>query len=318
MLDSSKFRIFAFSMRKVYFVFVALWGISVCSSCQHRTGADTGHATPYILATTGMIADMLQHIAGDSAVVEALMHPGVDPHLYKASQGDLRKLLDADFIFYNGLHLEGKLASILNKQKRVKPVVAVGEGLADLIMINADTYDPHIWFDVSLWKAATAHAAKELAQLDSSNATYYHANALAYMAQLDTLDAWVHAQLNTIPPRQRVLITAHDAFSYFGRAYGVEVRGLQGISTLSEFGLQDVSALVDYIVDRQIPAVFVESSVSDRSLKAVLAGVQQRGGAVHIGGSLFSDAMGTPGTPEGTYIGMVQYNVNTIVAALSK
>lgn len=264
-----------------------------------------------------MIADMMQHIAGDSADVEALMHPGVDPHLYKASQGDLRKLLDADFIFYNGLHLEGKLGSILAKQKRVKPVIAVGEGLPGLISINESTYDPHIWFDVSLWKAATRHAMQQLAALDSSNAAYYRANAQDYISQLDTLDAWVHAQINTIQPRRRVLITAHDAFSYFGRAYGVEVRGLQGISTLSEFGLQDVSALVDYIVDHQIPAVFVESSVSDRSLKAVLAGVQQRGRTVHIGGSLFSDAMGAPGTPEGTYIGMVKHNVNTIVKALA-
>lgn len=278
----------------------------------------TENGTRRILATTGMVADMIQHIVGDSASVEVLMHAGVDPHLYKASQGDLRKILDADYLFYNGVHLEGKLATILEKQARVKPVIAVGDGVTGLISIGEGIYDPHIWFDVTCWKEATAYAALELAKLDSANGDYYQANAEAYMRQLDSLDVWVRRRINTLPPNRRILVTAHDAFSYFGRAYGVEVRGLQGISTLSEFGLQDVSSLVDFIVTHQIPAVFVESSVSDRSLKAVLAGVRQRGSHVRIGGNLFSDAMGTPGTPEGTYIGMVKHNVNTIVEALTE
>jgi len=264
-----------------------------------------------------MIADMLQHIAGDSMVVEALMRPGVDPHLYKASQGDLARILAADYLFYNGLHLEGKLASILEKQRRVKPVVAIGDGLDGLITLSKDTYDPHIWFDVALWKSATANAARRLAELDRNNAAYYNANAAGYMAALDSLDTWVRATIQRIPEEKRVLITAHDAFSYFGRAYDMEVMGLQGISTLAEFGLQDVSALANYITEHRIPAVFVESSVSDRALKAVLAGVRERGGSVRIGGNLYSDAMGAPGTPGGTYIGMVRHNVNTIVEALS-
>jgi len=284
-------------------------------SCE-GTAQRMENGRPYILATTGMVADMIQHIVGDSATVEALMHAGVDPHLYKASQGDLRKILDADYLFYNGVHLEGKLAGILEKQARVKPVIAVGGGLKDLIKVGEGIYDPHIWFDVSLWKEATAYATAQLAKLDSANRDYYQANASTYMRQLDSLDAWIHQRIGTIPTDKRILITAHDAFSYFGRAYGIEVRGLQGISTLSEFGLQDVSNLVNFIVSHHIPAVFVESSVSDRSLKAVLAGVHQRGGHVKIGGNLFSDAMGAPGTPEGTYIGMVKYNVNTIVEAL--
>ncbi len=288
-----------------------------CLSCQEVVD-QAPNGKPYLLATTGMIADMLQHIVGDAATVEALMNPGVDPHLYKASQGDLRKIIAADYLFYNGLHLEGKLASILSKQQRVKPVVALGDGLPDLIHIDKTAYDPHIWFDVSLWKAATAKAADELAALDSVHALDYRANAEAYLNQLDSLDHWVRTQINTIPEEKRVLITAHDAFSYFGRAYGMEVRGLQGISTLSEFGLRDVADLVDFIVKRGIPAVFVETSVSDRSLKAVLAGVRVRGGEVRIGGDLFSDAMGKPGTPEGTYIGMVKHNVNTIVEALTE
>ncbi|MGK6352417.1 metal ABC transporter solute-binding protein, Zn/Mn family [Parapedobacter sp. DT-150] len=298
-----------------YGLFFIMWTWG-CLSCRPQA-QDPTPGKPYILATTGMVADMLQHIAGDSARVEALMRSGVDPHLYKASQGDLRKILDADYLFYNGLHLEGKLTGIFTKQQRIKPVVGVGDGLPGLITVNEGIHDPHIWFDVSLWKAATEHAVNQLAQLDSGNAAYYRANADAYMLQLDSLDAWIRTQIGTIPPNKRVLITAHDAFSYFGRAYGIEVKGLQGISTLSEFGLQDVSALVDYIITRQIPAVFVEHSVSDRSLKAVLAGVHQRGGTVQIGGNLFSDAMGAPGTPEGNYIGMVKYNVNTIVKALN-
>ncbi|MFB2121001.1 metal ABC transporter solute-binding protein, Zn/Mn family [Parapedobacter sp. 2B3] len=305
-------------MGKVYSFCSVISLLICCLSCQQPVRERTGSGKPYILATTGMVADMVQHIAGDSAIVEALMRPGVDPHLYKASQGDLRKILDADYLFYNGLHLEGKLASILEKQARVKPVLAVGDGLNGLIKINETTYDPHIWFDVSLWKAATANAVQQLVALDSTNAVYYQENARRYMEALDSLDTWVQTRINTIPPAKRVLITAHDAFSYFGRAYGLEVRGLQGISTMSEFGLRDVSQLVDYIVARGIPAVFVESSVSDRSLKAALTGVRQRGGTVRIGGNLFSDAMGTEGTVEGTYIGMVKYNVNTIVDALTE
>src|SRR5690606_23781893 len=168
----------------------------------------------HILTTTGMLADLIGNIVGEHATVEALMRPGVDPHLYKASQGDLRKIIDADYLLYNGLHLEGKLAGIFAKQQRVKPVVPVGDGLPDLIRLNAHTYDPHIWFDVRLWKSATANATRELSRLDSANATYYQANAQRYQAQLDSLDQWIRVQINTIPPAKRVLITAHDAFSY--------------------------------------------------------------------------------------------------------
>ena len=306
-------------MKIVLRLLSAILLLTFSNSCQQA--GQNRHASggkPYILATTGMVADMVQHIVGDSAEVEALMQPGVDPHLYKASQGDLRKILDADYLVYNGVHLEGKLAGILDKQKRVKPVVAVGDGLDRLIKVSETTFDPHIWFDVALWKAATAHTTAELAALDSGNADYYRQNGQRYMDELDSLDRWVHERIASIPPNKRVLVTAHDAFSYFGRQYGVEVRGLQGISTVSEFGLRDVSGLVDYLVEKDIPAVFVESSVSDRALKAVITGVQQRGGKVKIGGNLFSDAMGTAGTPEGTYIGMVKHNVNTIVAALTE
>lgn len=293
--------------------FLAL-SLVTCFSCREPSRHD---GRVRILATTGMVADMVRNIVGDSAIVDVLMHPGVDPHLYKASQGDLRKILDADYLVYNGLHLEGKLVGILEKQSRVKPVIAVSDGLDKLIRAGQNLYDPHIWFDVMLWKEATARTAGQLMQLDTAKRDYYRVNTKRYMQQLDTLDGWVRQRIHAIPTVRRTLITAHDAFSYFGRAYGIKVRGLQGISTLSEFGLRDVSNLVNFIVTHQIPAVFVESSVSDRSLKAVLEGVRKRGGHVHIGGHLLADALGGDNTPEGTYIGMVKHNVNTIVKALA-
>lgn len=275
--------------------------------------------TPIIMATTGMVADMVRNIVRDSAIVIAIMNPGVDPHLYKASQGDLRIILESDYIVYNGLYLEGRLSRILEKQASVKPVIEVGAQLrTGIIELDADTYDPHIWFDVALWKEAMLNTAEVLAGLDTLRATAYLKNAMDYAIQLDSLDNWVQEEINRIPQRQRVLITAHDAFSYFGMAYGIKVLGLQGLSTLSEFGLRDVSDLVNYITTHEIPAIFVETSVSDRSLQAVLAGVRQRGGTVRIGGSLYSDAMGQEGTPEGTYIGMITHNVNTIVEALTQ
>ena len=267
-----------------------------------------------------MIADIVANVAGASAPEEAIMQPGVDPPLYKARQGDLKKIMNADYIFYNGLHLEGKMGEILEKQTHSKPVIALGDSITSskIIRLTDNTYDPHIWFDVALWKEATEISLKNLSALNPDNAAYYEQNADRYIKELDELDRWVRAEILTIPQNRRVLITAHDAFSYFGRAYGIEVRGLQGISTLSEIGLRDVTNLVDFIIEKDIPAVFVESSVSDRSLKAVIAGVNKKGRNLTVGGNLFSDAMGEKGTPEGTYTGMVKHNVNTIVSALKK
>lgn len=284
------------------------------------SGKSSTSGKPYIVTTTGMIADIVANIAGDSATVEAIMQPGVDPHLYKASQGDLKKIMNADYIFYNGLHLEGKMGEILEKQTHSKPVIALGDSITSskIIRLTDNTYDPHIWFDVALWKEATEISLKNLSALNPDNAAYYEQNADRYIKELDELDRWVRAEILTIPQNRRVLITAHDAFSYFGRAYGIEVRGLQGISTLSEIGLRDVTNLVDFIIEKDIPAVFVESSVSDKSLKAVIAGVNKKGRNLTVGGNLFSDAMGEKGTPEGTYTGMVKHNVNTIVSALKK
>lgn len=273
-----------------------------------------------IVVTTGMIADAVAAIVGDKAEVQALMGPGVDPHLYKATQGDVVKLRDADVIFYNGLHLEGKMVDVFEKLARTKPVIPVSKRIPHTLLHQmaaaTDTHDPHIWFDVALWKQAVQLIADTLPVYLPKNAEEIRSRATSYLAQLDSLHAWVTQQMHSIPEKQRVLITAHDAFGYFGAAYHIDVRGLQGISTVSEFGLKDISTLVDLITSKGVKAVFVESSVPRRSIEAVVAGCRERGHSVSIGGTLFSDAMGAAGTPEGTYIGMVKANVNTIVGAL--
>lgn len=276
------------------------------------------HSTPLnIVTTTGMVADLVRNIGGTRVSVVSLMGTGVDPHLYKATQGDLKKLVNAEVIIYNGLHLEGKMQEIFAKMAKKKPVFAVTKNLNPSdIMKAGDLYDPHIWFDVALWKKAGQTVFKELSKIDSANASYYEDRTIKYLIELDLLDKWVKEQIKSIPKNQRMLITAHDAFGYFGRAYDIEVRGLQGISTASEFGLNDIKRLKEVIVERNIKAVFVESSVPKKFLQSLVAGVKAEGGNLRIGGELYSDAMGLKGTPEGTYIGMVRHNVNTIIDAL--
>ena len=276
------------------------------------------HSTPLnIVTTTGMVADLVRNIGGTRVSVVSLMGTGVDPHLYKATQGDLRRLVNADIIIYNGLHLEGKMQEIFAKMAKKKPVFAVTKNLNPSDVMKAgDLYDPHIWFDVALWKKAGQTVFQELSKIDSANASYYEDRTIKYLIELDLLDKWVKEQIKSIPKNQRMLITAHDAFGYFGRAYDIEVRGLQGISTASEFGLNDIKRLKEVIVERNIKAVFVESSVPKKFLQSLVAGVKAEGGNLRIGGELYSDAMGLKGTPEGTYIGMVRHNVNTIVDAL--
>jgi manganese/zinc/iron transport system substrate-binding protein len=271
-----------------------------------------------VVTTTGMIEDAVKNIAGNRVDVLSLMGPGVDPHLYKATQGDLQKLTDADVVFYNGLHLEGKMGEVLEKLARTKTVVAVGGEVSEerLRTITEGVHDPHIWFNVDLWKLAVVVATKTLVEKDSTNASEYETNSQKYLAMLDSLHTGILLKMKEIPESQRVLITAHDAFGYFGDAYGVEVRGLQGISTVSEFGLKDVTELVNFIIERKIKAIFVETSVSEKSINAVVEGCREKNWEVKIGGSLYSDAMGQSGTPEGTYVGMVSKNVQTIVEAL--
>ena len=273
-----------------------------------------------VVATTGMIGDAARHVGGDHAEVVALMGPGVDPHLYKASEGDVARLSAADLVLYNGLHLEGKMGDVLVKLARSRAVVAVSETVpVDQLREPPEfqgQYDPHVWFDVRLWSHTLDAIAAAYAEVDPANAATYRANAEAYRAELLELDSWVEQRIAELPPERRLLITAHDAFGYFGRRYGVEVVGLQGISTLAEAGLRDVHRVVDLVVDRQVKAIFVESSVPRRSIEAVQAAAAERGHQVAIGGQLFADAMGSAGTPEGTYVGMVRHNVNTLVEAL--
>lgn len=273
-----------------------------------------------VVATTGMVADLVKNIGGDSVQVTALMGPGVDPHLYKATQGDLQRLQQADIIFYNGLHLEGKLSEIFEKLSRLRPVVPVAQGVDPALVLADPSYedapDPHIWFDVGLWAQTIRTVKDALSQQDPDQADYYAANAERYADQLIDLDRWVQEQIRQIPPERRILVTAHDAFSYFGKAYGMQVRGLQGISTLSEFGLRDRVELVDFIVANGIKAVFVETSVSEKNIASIVEGCRQKGHQIKIGGQLYSDAMGDADSPEGTYIGMVKANVQTIVSSL--
>lgn len=279
-------------------------------------------AYPYqVVATVGMITDVVQNVAGSKATVKGIVGEGVDPHLYKPTRGDVVTLRGADIIFYNGLMLEGKMGDVLVRAARGgKPVIAVTEALLegdDYVMNDeADHYDPHVWMDVKAWIAATRQIEKALSQYDPASAAAYKANADAYIGQLEQLDAYARQSLASIPQEQRVLVTAHDAFNYLGRAYGLEVRGIQGISTDSEAGLKDIEDLVTFLVQSKIPAVFVESSVSDKNVRALVEGARARGQQVQIGGELFSDAMGAPGSYEGTYIGMIDHNVTTITNAL--
>lgn len=303
-----------YTMKHVILAIVALFVVSCTAPAENKVNKKLN-----ILTTTGIIADVVQNIVGDKAEVTALMGPGVDPHLYKATQSDLTKMNEADVIFYNGLHLEGKMVEILEKLSHRKPVKAVSDVLDPSVLRKAptsDAVDPHIWPDVALWTQVAEGIGAELMKQDTANAAFFEMNTKAYVAQLIELNEWAKNELITIPTEQRILITAHDAFEYFGQAYQVEVRGLQGISTVSDFGLQDVKVLVDLLVERNIKAVFVESSVSERSITAVVEGARERGHEVTIGGTLYSDALGTAGTPEGTYIGMIRYNVKTIVEAL--
>lgn len=289
------------------------------ASCK-GTIVERQHSKPYLVATTTLLADAIRNIVKDSAEVVSIMGPGVDPHLYKASLGDLRKFMDADHIFYQGLHLEGKMAEVLEKLGRTKSVTGLANQLPKELVyqpvVGGNFPDPHIWFDVRLWKEVVLIARDVLIKDYPQSSDFFAKNTADYVAQLDTLDAYVRTQIHSIPESKRVLITAHDAFSYFGRAYDIEVKGLQGISTQAEFGLKDVSDLVKLIVERDIQAVFVETSVSDKALRAVVEGVGSKNKKVSIGGLLYTDALGASDTPEGTYMGMVRYNVNTITKAL--
>jgi manganese/zinc/iron transport system substrate-binding protein len=249
------------------------------------------------------------------------MGPGVDPHLYKASAGDVMTIQRSDVVFYNGLALEGRMIEIFERLARTKPTYAVTDGIPREQLRQPPefegSYDPHVWFDPTLWSYTADTVAQRLAALDPQSAQLYHDNAARYKQALAELDAYTRQQIAAIPPQSRVLITAHDAFGYFGARYGLEVRGLQGISTASEAGAADVQTLAEFIAGRNIRALFVESSVPQATVEAVLEAVRSRKHEVSIGGELFSDALGEAGTPAGTYTGMFRANVDTISQALA-
>jgi manganese/zinc/iron transport system substrate-binding protein len=320
---------------------------SVCLLCAASTGcqprspaqrspgnlSDTGPAKrenglvepiqyPYKVVTTcGMVTDIVTQVAGEKAQVTGLLGEGVDPHLYRPTRNDVKQLMDADVVFYSGLLLEGRMADMFAKIARGgKPVFAVTEGIDESYLLEPPEFgghfDPHVWMDVNAWSECVAFVARSLGDYDPDNGEYYQARSDRYRGELKQLDDYARRTIGTIPTSQRVLVTAHDAFGYFARAYGLEVRSVQGISTESQAAVNDINRLVDMIAQRRIKAIFVETSVSEKNIQAIVEGAGQKGWQVAIGGKLFSDAMGAPGTYEGTYVGMIDHNVTTIARAL--
>ena len=293
----------------------------VCSGCDTKNQNDaTEKGKIRIVTTIGMITDIVRNVGGEKVDVIGLMGPGIDPHLYKPTGKDIERLTSANIIFYNGLHLESKMADVLERVSGDTETVAVAERVSKESLLplpdSNGHYDPHLWFDVSLWMKVVENVRDTLCAYKPDIKADINRNAKQYLDELTQLHQYVKAQVERIPIQQRVLVTAHDAFNYFGEAYGFEVRGLQGISTVVEASIADVQELATFIAEGRIPAIFVETSVSVKSLEAVKAAVKSKGYEVQIGGELYSDAMGSEGTPEGTYIGMVRHNIDTIVTAL--
>lgn len=303
----------------------------VSEGCSHTTDAggapaDNGNSSSdssqyTIVTTTGMVKDIVQHVAGDHARVLGIMGTGVDPHLYQPTAGDNRKLMEADVVFYSGLRLEGGLEPVLKRANEAgKPVYAVTENIAESYLRYPDEFkghpDPHVWNDVAAWSECVGFIAEKLAEFDADHAVEYRQNAAKYRAELAELDAYARSVIASIPAGQRHLVTAHDAFGYFGRSYGIEVMSVIGITTESEAGVEDINELVDFLVENKVPAVFVETSVNDRNINAVIEGAARRGWQAHKGGRLFSDAMGAEGTYEGTYLGMLDHNATIVARAL--
>jgi manganese/zinc/iron transport system substrate-binding protein len=250
------------------------------------------------------------------------MSANVDPHVYKATAADMRKLAQADLLIYNGLQLEGKFQEILERMARTKKVIAATAGIPRALLIQVegmkDVYDPHVWFDASLWQQVVRHIGKSLIELDPKHKELYMANLTAYTKRLEQLHNSARTQIAQIPKSNRYLVTSHDSFGYFGRAYDIQVMGLQGISTVTEAGLRDKERLVDFLVKNRVPAIFAETSVSDKGIRSVIESSKSMKHQLTMGENLYSDAMGEAGTPEGTYVGMMEHNVRAIVKALSK
>jgi manganese/zinc/iron transport system substrate-binding protein len=313
-------------MQRVILPLLAILALALAACRPASTRPDDSSAPAQtgplaVVATTGMIADVARELAGEHAQVIALMGEGVDPHLYKPTRSDIDRVMRADLVLYNGLLLEGKMTdAFVRAATSGRRVVAVTERIDESFLLEPESFeghfDPHVWMDPQAWSRAVEAIRDELIALDPAHASDYTSNATRYLAKLAELDAYAQRVLATVPPDRRVLVTAHDAFNYFGRRYNFVVVGIQGLSTESEAGVRDIERLVDVLAIRRIPAVFVESSVSDRNIKALIDGARAVDHTVTIGGQLFSDAMGAPGTYEGTYLGMLDHNVTTIARAL--
>lgn len=301
-------------MKNILYLLISLAIIS-CKNASEESGKLK------VVTTTSMLTDLVKNIGGDLIEVNGLMGAGVDPHLYKASEGDVNKLFQADIIFYNGLHLEGKLVDVFEKMAKTKLTVSLGGSLDKNELIGSEyfvsNYDPHVWFNIQFFKQFGDRVAETLAANDPVNAKKYQENTALYQDKLDALEIEVKAIIATLPKEKRILVTAHDAFNYFGKAYGFNVVGLQGLSTVTEAGVQDVRRLSQFIIDNKVKAVFIESSVPRRTIEALQEAVLSKNHDVGIGGSLYSDALGNAGTIEGTYVGMFRANVKTIVEALN-
>ncbi|WP_098744453.1 zinc ABC transporter substrate-binding protein [Paenibacillus sp. EZ-K15] len=296
--------------------------LSACASGEVKQDGEAGEQGDKkirVVTTIGQIAEPISVIGGDRVEVLSLMGPGVDPHLYNATQGDIKKLDSGDVIFYSGLHLEGNMTEIFEQIGKNKPVLGIADAIPKDQLLQDDTQaiDPHVWFDIDLWKASLDSAVEKLKSLAPDDADFFEENKQKYFAQLDELKAEAKDKLSQIPEKQRVMVTAHDAFGYFGRLHGLEVVGLQGLSTEDEIGLSDINGTIDILLQHKVPAVFVESSVNPASINAVIEGAAKKGLDLKLGGELFSDAMGEAGTTEGTYIGMYRHNVETIYHALT-
>ena len=294
--------------------------IILLGGCRGTMSADSDGKLK-IVTTTTMLYDLAVSIGGDNVYAVALMGPGIDPHLYQASAGDVTKMQGADVVLYNGLHLEGKMGDIFASLSTAgRNIICAEDGIDDSILLsdetNPDIHDPHIWFNVSIWKDVAKHVAARLAAIDPDNADAYAANLDRHLADLEALEFYIAGRVREVSENQRVLVTAHDAFRYFGRAYGFVVMGLQGISTDAEAGTADVSSLASFIADNQIKAVFVESSVPPRNIEALQAAVKARGFEVEIGGELYSDSLGDESSGHDTYILTFMSNIDTIVDAL--
>lgn len=308
----------------IQLIVLGIGSVILLSACNSTTeegakGSDSNDSIQ-IITTISQIGEPIQIIGGDRVEVESLMGPGVDPHLYEATQGDITTLQNAEIVFYNGLHLEGNMIEIFSKLKESKTTLALGESIDEsrLLKDEEGAIDPHIWFDLDIWKDALDNATEVLKEHSPEDADYFEQNKQKYFAQIDELKAEATEKLSSIPDEQRVLVTAHDAFGYFGRMYDIEVVGLQGLSTEDEVGLSDIQSTVDLLIDKQVPSVFVESSINQNSIQAVIEGAAKQGLEVELGGELFSDAMGEEGTEEGTYLGMYRHNVNTVYEGLTR